>query len=361
LKKNRKQKTHPSRKVGLPPGSLVHVGEVKIDRPVISLIEYDDLGLDEQRFGCVEDAYDYKPARERLWLNVHGLNDADMMAEIGRRFHLHPLAMEDILNTHQRPKIDDYGDYLFVVLRIFDFDESSHCLVSDQLSIVIGKRFVLTFQERAQGIFQPVRERLRASRSPMRQHGIDYLAYALLDTVIDRYFVTADRLGEDAETLEDDALNRPTPALLTRINQAKRETLQMRRAVWPLRDVISSMQRADNDFFTPDTRLYLRDIHDHTLHVIESLDGGRELLGDLLDIYLSSVSNRLNVEVRTLTVLSMLFMPATLIAGIFGMNFHDMPLLAEHDGFWVSMFMMGACALFMGGLFWRRQWLRQNV
>lgn len=337
------------------------MGEVKIDRPVISLIEYDDLGLVERQFESVDDAYGYKPTHERLWLNVHGLHDAEMMAEVGRRFGLHPLAMEDILNTHQRPKIDDYGDYLFLVLRIFAYDESNHSLQSDQLSMIIGKHFVLTFQERVQGIFQPVRERLRAARSPMRQNGTDYLAYALLDTVVDRYFLSVDRLGDDAENLEDEALNRPSPALLSRINQAKHETLQMRRAVWPLREVVASMQRPDNAFFKPETRLYLRDIHDHTLHIIESLDGVRELLGDLLDIYLSSVSNRLNVEVRTLTVLSMLFMPATLIAGVFGMNFHDMPLLAEKDGFWISMLMMAACALFMGGLFWRRQWLKRNA
>ena len=278
IEKKPQIETTPSRKVGLPPGSLVHhMGEVKIDRPVISLIEYDDLGLVERQFESVDDAYGYKPTHERLWLNVHGLHDAEMMAEVGRRFGLHPLAMEDILNTHQRPKIDDYGDYLFLVLRIFAYDESNHSLQSDQLSMIIGKHFVLTFQERVQGIFQPVRERLCAARSPMRQNGTDYLAYALLDTVVDRYFLSVDRPATMRRISRTKRSIDPVRHC-SRINQAKHETLQMRRAVWPLREVVASMQRPDNAFFKPETRLYLRDIHDHTLHIIESSTGSASCL-----------------------------------------------------------------------------------
>ena len=247
---------------------------------------------------------------------------------------------------------------IFIVARYFDFDTETRSLISDQVSVVLGRDFVLTFQERATGAFEAVRERLRAEHGAMRAHGSDYLAYALLDTLVDRYFIMLDHLSDLAEELEESALTRPTPALLAEINRVKHEARSMRRAVWPLREVLNTLSRADNDFFTADTRLYLRDIYDHTVHVLESLESVRDLLADLLDIYLSSVSNRLNTEVRILTVLTTLFMPATLIAGIFGMNFRHMPLLDDQDGFRLALGMMIGAATAMAAAFWRRNWLK---
>jgi magnesium transporter len=306
----------------------------------------------------VEDARSYQPERQRLWLNVYGLQDASIMDEIGRRFRLHPLVLEDILNTHQRSKIEEYDDYLYCVLRLFHFDPDRTALLSDQISLVLGRDFVLSFQERRAGVFDPVRERLRGARSPMRAHGADYLTYTLLDSVIDRYFVVLDHLGDAAERLEDEALTSPTPDLLKRINQVKHDARQVRRAVWPLREVLSNLIRGESPFFARETQLYLRDVYDHTIHVLETLDAVRDLLGDLVDIYMSGISNRLNLEVRVLAVLSMLFLPATLIAGIFGMNFRAMPLLADSEGFWISLGLMGAMAGVMGLIFWRRKMLR---
>ncbi|NMG45259.1 magnesium/cobalt transporter CorA [Aromatoleum toluvorans] len=356
--KRHKTKALTAAKAGLPPGSLVHVGTVKTDRPQISLIAYDDGGIEEKRFGSIAESREYVPARGRLWLNVHGLQDAAILGEIGRRFRLHPLVLEDILNTHQRAKIEDYGDYLFCVLRVFAYDAESRTLSSDQLSIVLGENFILTFQERRAGLFEPVRERMRAAGSPLLKHGTDYLAYTLLDTVIDQYFVVVDQLGDTAEQLEDEALASPTPALLRMINLVKHDTQLLRRAIWPLREVLNGLLRGESRFFQPETRLYLRDIYDHTIHVIETLDAVRELLGDLMDMYLSSVSNRLNVEVRILTVLTTLFLPATLITGIFGMNFSHMPLLGDAQGFYIALAMMAGVAGAMAAAFWRRNWLR---
>lgn len=347
-------------KLGIPAGSLVHVGEVKTDRPRISLIEYDAESIAERSFTSIEEAREFKPSRPHVWLNVHGLHEPEVMAEIGRRFHLHPLTMEDILNTTQRPKIDEYPGYLFIVLRLLDVDRATQCVVSEQLGIVLGQGFLLSFQEQARGTFEPIRERLRAPRSPMRERGVDNLAYTLLDVVVDRYFLAVDALAEEAEALEEEAMSRPSPALLARINQCKRDTLMVRRAVWPLRELVGTLQRSDRSTFSPETRLYLRDVQDHAIHVLESLDGVRDQLGDLLEIYLSSTSNRLNVEVRILTVLSMLFMPATLIAGIWGMNFTDMPLAGSRQGFWWVVAMMALCASVMGTLFWRRRMLRRE-
>lgn len=358
MRKSSKKRTQLTRKLGLPPGTLVHVGEIKTDKPSITLIEYDAGGITETRFDSLEASRQHQPAREKLWLNVHGLHDPAVMAEIGRRFKLHPLVQEDILNTQQRPKSDEFADYLYIVVRCFDFDAERHCLNSDQVSIVLGRNFVLTFQERPTGAFEAIRERLRAENGAMRSHGTDYLAYALLDTLVDRYFVMLDHLTDEAEELEEQALSRPNPALLAEINRVKHEALTLRRAIWPLREVLNNMSRADNGFFSPDTRLYLRDIYDHTVHVLESLESVRDLLADLLDIYLSSVSNRLNSEVRILTVLTTLFMPATLIAGIFGMNFRSMPLLEEADGFRLAMTLMAGAAGLMAAVFWRRNWLK---
>ncbi|CAI08674.1 Magnesium Mg(2+)/cobalt Co(2+) transport protein [Aromatoleum aromaticum EbN1] len=336
----------------------MHVGAVKTDRPLISLLAYDDDGIEEHRFQGIDESRAYRPQHKRLWLNVYGLQDAEILAEIGRRFGLHPLVLEDILNTHQRPKIEDYGTYLYCVARVFEYDGATRTLGSDQVSLVLGENFVLTFQERRSGTFEPIRERMRIPDSPFLQHGTDYLAYTLLDAIVDQYFVIVDRLGDTAEDLEDDALASPTPALLKTINLVKHDTHLLRRAIWPLREVLNGLIRGESRFFSADTRLYLRDIYDHLVHVVETLDAVRELLGDLMDIYLSSVSNRLNVEVRILTVLTTLFLPATLITGIFGMNFQVMPLLGEDWGFYVAMGMMGSVALGMAAIFWRRNWLR---
>ncbi|MCE1184972.1 magnesium/cobalt transporter CorA [Zoogloea sp.] len=331
-----------------------------MDKTTISLIQYDGEGVDEFQFESLEEARKFRPGRENVWLNVHGLHDPEVMKEIGTRFGLHPLVQEDILNTQQRPKVEDYSDYTFLVARLFEYKADTACLISDQVSIVLGRNFVLSFQERPSGAFAQIRERLRAPSGVMRSHGCDYLAYALLDTLVDRYFVMLDHLSDLAEGLEEQALSRPSPALLSEINRVKHEALALRRAVWPLREVINTLCRADNRYFSADTRLYLRDVYDHTVHVLESLESVRELLADLLDIYLSSVSNRLNSEVRILTVLTTLFMPATLIAGIFGMNFKDMPMLEAHDGFGLALGMMGAAAAVMAASFWRRNWLRSR-
>ncbi|MCC6879160.1 MAG: magnesium/cobalt transporter CorA [Rhodocyclaceae bacterium] len=354
MKKTRKLR---SQKTGLAPGALVHVGERRTAQTDIALFEYDAAALRETRFASLAASREHVRGPVTLWLNVHGLHEPEVMAEIGRRFGLHPLVLEDILNTDQRPKVDDYGDYLYLVARIFEYDAASGTVGSDQVSIVLGADFVLTFQERPTGTFDPLRERLRADKGQVRKLGADYLAYSLLDTVVDRYFSVLEQLTERTEALEDRLLEKATPALLKEIHEIKRESLVMRRAVWPLREVINLLTRADQRFFKAETQPYLRDIYDHTVHVIESLEGIRDLIAGMLDIYLSSVSNRVNLEVRILTVIATLFMPAALIAGIFGMNFRSMPLIADSDGFLVALGMMATIAAIMVTVFWRRRWL----
>jgi len=362
MKKRRKHliKIKRSKTVGLPPSCMVQPDEVKAAPSVVNAFEYDSEHFNEHTLTAAEIATLKPPTKGKLWLNVHGVHDAELLKQIGHAFGLHPLVMEDIFNTDQRPKADSYDKYLFIVARCFYYDRAQMEISSEQVSLVLGSNFVLSFQERSTGSFEPVRERMRAARAHIRELGADYLAYALLDVVVDRYFIVLEQMGDDAESLEEELLRKPSTALLHNIHLFKHCSMELRRAVWPLREVINGLIRNDDKLFTANTLLYLRDVYDHSVHVIESLEAIRDLLGGMMDIYLSSISNRVNMEVRALTVVAMLFMPATLISGIFGMNFKVTPLLDHPDGFWLALGMMGGIAAIMILIFWRRQWLNRS-
>jgi magnesium transporter len=360
-----KLKKHHSKKIGMAPGTLVYVGEtdsaVTKIKPTVSLIAYGAAELTEKLLSDDDLASfnvdDYKGAGKKLWLNIRGVHDADLIKKIGDLFHLHPLVLEDILNTEQRPKIDEFDDYVFLESRSFKYDKTNMSVESEQISFVLGRDYLLTFQEQSTGIFEPVRERLRTSRAHVRDYGVDYLAYSLLDSVVDRYFSVLEDVGEDSEALQDLLLHNPSNAELQSIHQLKRVSIELRRAVWPLREVINNLIRNENDFFKPSTMPYLRDVYDHTVNFIESLESIRDSLSGMMDIYMASVSQRVNLELRALTVVAMLFMPATLIAGIFGMNFTHMPWIDHYNGFWWALGIMATIALVMILIFWRRQWL----
>ena len=368
MKNMRKHKKNHSKKIGMPPGSLIYVGQADNDvsqlaKPTISLLEYDAADFVERTLSIDDLAIlnISESANKKFWLNIHGVHDVALIKQIGDLFNLHPLVQEDILNTQQRPKIDEYDDYLFLEARSFKYDQTNMAVDSEQISFVLGRNYLLTFQERSTGIFEPVRSRLRVSRAHIRELGVDYLAYALLDSIVDRYFKVLEDVGDDSESLEDILLHKPTNIELHSIHQLKHVSIELRRAVWPLREVINNLTRNENDFFKSTTMPYLRDVYDHTVNFIESLESIRDSLSGMMDIYIASVSNRVNLEVRALTVVAMLFMPATLIAGIFGMNFHEMPWLAEKNGFWWAMGLMVSIALLMIMIFWRRQWLSSKT
>ena len=347
-----------SSKTGLPPGALVHLGEIKTPAPLLSLIDFSPDSFAEHELPDLA-ALDALPRGPGVrWLNVHGVHDAKLLGAIGERFGLHPLVIEDILTTDQRPKVDDFDDYLFIVVHIYDADRERLEVSTDQISLVIGRDFVLTFQERQSGTFAPIRQRLRAEKSPMRRVGSDYLAYSMLDGIVDSYFTVIERFSERAEDLEEEILKNPQAKTLQQIHELKRQVMSLRRTLWPLRETLTTLYHGQADFFRPETLLYLRDVYDHTVHVLESLEDLRDLLTGLLDIYLTTVSNRVNVEVRLLTVVATLFMPATLIAGIFGMNFHSMPWLDQSDGFWQTLALMAGVAVCMTLVFWTRRMLR---
>ena len=367
LKKLRPKKTSAS------VDSPVYVGDIDttlLAKPTISKILYDASEIVE----CVLTAADlaaFKPdallsnacggAGQKLWLNIHGVHDVDLIKQIGAIFKLHPLVIEDILNTEQRPKVDEFDSYIFLETRNFYYDRQTMSASSEQISLVLGHNFLLTFQERSTGAFEPIRERLRASRAQIRDLGVDYLAYCVLDSIVDRYFNVLEDVGEDSEELENLLLTKPSNNELQDIHQLKHVSIELRRAVWPLREVLNSLIRNEKGFFKPATMPYLRDVYDHTVNFIESLESIRDTLSSMMDIYMASMSQRVNLELRALTVVTMLFMPATLITGVFGMNFDYMPWLKHKDGFYWALGLMFSIATTMLLIFWRRQWVSRSV
>jgi len=347
-----------SQKSGLPPGALVHIGEIKTEATALLLTRIGNNNIEERELSSMADLPPEDADFPVCWLNVYGVHDAAMMAEIGKHFGLHPLVIEDILATDQRPKVDAFDSYLYIVGRIYDSSRTRNDLALDQVSLIIGRDFVLTFQERRSGTFEPIRQRLRVDRNLLRHQASDYLAYSLLDAIVDGYFSAIERLGDKCEALEEEILGRPRKNALQKTHALKRELSLLRRTIWPMRELIGSLQRNHASFFSEETRLYLRDIYDHAVHLLEQLEDLRELLTGLLDIYLSSVSNRVNLEVRTLTLLTTVFMPAALVAGIFGMNFRSMPLLDQPDGFWTALSIMAGVAVLLFAVFWSRKLFR---
>jgi len=353
----RKPRKLRSRKAGLPPGTLVHIGEIKTPSASYSLIDFDEHGLQETRFAEPLALTQHACQHATRWANVYGASSPTDLATVGSAFGLHPLVQEDILNNAQRQKLDAYEDYLYLVLHRYEIQGNALDLVQDQISLLIGRDYVLTFQERPSQTFEPIRQRLRSGHHSLRKGGVDMLAYSLIDTVVDSYFGVIEQLNDYAEKLEDKILGRPDPATLEGIHQLKRCVSHLRRNLHPLREVLGTLHRDAGDFFRADIQLYIRDVYDHTVHILESLEDLRDLATGLLDVYLSTISHRVNLEVRTLTVVATIFMPATLIAGIFGMNFREMPWLADPGGFSYALGCMGVIATIMLLLFWRRRFV----
>jgi magnesium transporter len=350
-----KPKKLRSRKAGLPPGSLVHIGELKTSKPCFSVIDYDETGLAVKELTSPAEFVTQPRQFSTRWANVYGAHQPADLTSIGATFGLHPLVQEDILNNAQRQKIDTYEDYLYLVLHRYELKNGSTEVGQDQISLVIGRDYVLSFQERQSKTFEPVRQRLRSEHTHLRKGGVDMLAYSLIDSVVDSYFGVIEELYEHAETLENNILGKASPATLDGIHQFKRNVSYLRRNLHPLREVLGSLHRDAGDFFRPEIQLYLRDVYDHTVHILESLEDLRDLATGLLDVYLTTVSHRVNLEVRALTVVTTVFMPATLIAGFFGMNFKQMPWLENPNGYTYALGLMGMIAVIMLSLFWHRK------
>ncbi|WP_304638907.1 magnesium/cobalt transporter CorA [Pseudomonas sp.] len=344
------------KKVGAPPGTLVHIGQKYLDETPVRVIEYDQDGLTDTTLTSPSDLSEYRRNGKVSWLNFDSVNQPEVIQVVGQAFGLHPLVMEDLLNTDQRPKVEDYDGYLYIVVRMLRFDTTRSQIQSEQLSLILADNLVLSLQEMPGDVFDGVRERLNAGRR-IRFMKADYLAYALLDAVVDHYFTLLEHLDDQIESLENDLIDNPTPATLARIHHFKREMLMLRKAVWPLREVLSRLSRDESELVSAETRLFLRDVYDHVIHVIDTIDTLRELLASMLDLYMSSVSNRMNEVMKVLTIFATLFMPLTFIAGVYGMNFEIMPELEWRFGYPAVLAVMLAVAVGLVMFFRRRRWL----
>ncbi|UCE92162.1 MAG: magnesium/cobalt transporter CorA [Methanobacteriota archaeon] len=318
---------HHSKKTGTPPGTLIYTGEKKVDKARISIMEYDSSEYSER---VVEDFESCLPIKEKptvTWLNVVGLSDIGMLERLGKEFGLHPLVLEDILNVHQRPKLEDFGDFVFIVLRMACHDGEAGELRMEQMSIILTEDCVITFQETEANVFDDIRKRIREPKGKMRRMGADYLAYALIDAIVDGYFIILDYLGQRTEALEMELVSDPVPETLHEIYRLKRDMIFLRRSVWPLREAISALDRGGSSLIREGTELYLRDLYDHTIRVIDAVESIRDVVTGMLDVYLSSVSNKMNEVMKVLTIIATIFIPLSFLAGVYGMNFEDMPEL----------------------------------
>jgi magnesium transporter len=307
--------------------------------------------------GTVEACFPFRDTLSVTWLDVDGTHDIETIRKLGECYGLHPLVQEDILNTDQRPKLEDYGDYLYIVLKMLSHDERSGEIRSEQVSLILGRSFVISFQEGKEGdVFGPIRERIRSGKGRIRKTGADFLAYSLIDAVVDSYFVIMEKLGESVDILEERLVDRPSPETLHGIHALKKEMIFLRKSVWPLREVIGALERGDSGLIQEPTRAYLRDVYDHTIQVIETIETFRDMVTGMLDIYLSSLSNRLNEVMKVLTIIATLFMPLTFLAGVYGMNFRRMPELEWPWGYPAVLGIMCIVAISMLAYFKKKKW-----
>lgn len=344
-------------KSGLPPGSLVHIGDTPGELVEVKIISYNQTDIKEFSVQKLEGCL-LPPAGDTVtWVNVEGVHDVEVIRRLGDCHAFHPLVLEDIVNTVQRPKIEDYGDYLFIVMRMLRPGKEQN-LSSEQISLILGPDYIFTFQEGIKGdTFDPVRERIRASKGKIRSMGSDYLAYTLIDAIVDGYFSVLEELGERVVDLEEQLALTPEQSTLHLINELKKEIIFLRRAVWPLREAISFLERGDSQLLSSSTRIYFRDVYDHTVQVIDTIETYRDLLSGMLDLYLSSISNRTNEVMKFLTVIGTIFMPLTFLVGVYGMNFKHMPELEWHNGYFVLWGVMIIMTLLMVAYFRKRNWL----
>lgn len=319
-------------KAGSLPGELIYLGEQKMESARVTAVDYNEISYSHRQIDDVADLAVARDAESVTWVTVAGLHDVAVIEAIGRFFDIHPLLLEDILNTDQRPKWEQYDNYVYLILKALSLEVNGR-IRTEQISIVLGNTFVLTFEEQEDDTFQALRQRLEHDQGRLRREGADYLAYSLLDVIVDEYFVILENLGERVEELEDDLLTNPDRDTLEEIQHLKRELLYLRRSVWPLREVIGALQRGESELFDRDTLIYLRDVYEHTIQVIDTLETYRDLVSSLLDIYLSSLSNRLNETMKVLTVISTIFIPITFVTSLYGMNFVYMPELHWQWGY----------------------------
>lgn len=346
-----------SSKTGLPPGSPVYIGDKVPMGTRIRVIDYGENHFEQKEVTNIKDILKYKTSNTVTWINFDGIHNPELMETVGKEFGLHPLVVEDILNTDQRAKIDDYEDYIYLVLRMFYNIRGIEEVHSEQISIIIGEKFVLSFQESEGDIFDILRDRLKFNKGKVRKMGGDYLAYCLVDLIVDNYFSIVEKIGEDMESIEDSLADDPNPNTLQRLHGIKQRMIFLRKSVWPLREAVSKFQRLENELIIPDTKVYMRDVYDHTIQIIDTIESYRDTTSSMIDIYLSSISYKMNEIMKVLTIISTIFIPLTFIVGVYGTNFHFFPEITWRYGYFMMWGVMAAIAVGMLYYFRKKKWI----
>ncbi len=346
-----------SKKAGLPPGALVHIGERKQETTRVTVIDYDGDRLDEATPEDIEAVFPLRDAPATSWINVDGVHDLAVIEKLGQHFLIHPLTLEDTVNTAQRPKLEDFDDYLYIVLKMLTWDASAGRVRAEQVSLVLGHHFLISFQEAEGDVFAPVRARIRQGRGRLRRSGGDYLAYALIDCVVDHYFVVLEHLGEKIEALEAQLYAGGGDDPLAAIFQLKQEMIYLRRQIGPLREPLNHLHKSENPLVQEKHRIFFADVYDHLLQALEVVESLRDVLSGLQDLYISMTGQRMNEIMKVLTIIATIFIPIAFVAGIYGMNFEVMPELKWRWGYFAVWGVFAAISAAMLIYFKRRKWL----
>ncbi len=345
-----------SKQSGLAPGTLVHIGDKRTEKVRITYFDYNEGKCAEKEIKDVEECFPLKHTSSVSWINIDGVHDLNMVEKIGKNFGIHPLVLEDVVNTGQRPKYEDFEEYLYIVLKMIYYNGKDKEIKIEQVSLLLGKNYVISFQEQEGDVFEGIRDRIRTGKGRIRKEGADFLAYAILDAIIDGYFSILERIGEDIELIEEKLVKEPNPRILRTIHSLKRDMIFLRRSIWPLREVISGVMRGESPLVKKTTSVYLRDVYDHTIQVIDTIESFRDMVSGMLDIYLSGLSNRMNEVMKVLTIFASIFIPLTFIAGVYGMNFKFMPELEWKYGYFAVLGFMALVGLAMLAYFKRKRW-----
>lgn len=342
-------------KAGLPPGTLQFTGTPVTEKVIMTVIDYDDKKFQEKRIDSIEECFPFKNKPTVTWINIDGLHQVDVIERIGKHFQIHPLVLEDIVHTDQRPKCENLGNYIHVVLRMIYYQNGD--IHAEQVTLIVGNRFVISFQERPGDVFELIRERIRTHTGRIRQMDSDYLAYSLIDAIVDNYFIVMENLGETIESLEDEVMTHPDSNTMQSLHSVKRRLLFLRKSVWPLREVINILNKGDSKLIHKQTAPYFRDLYDHTIQVVEMIETMRDMNTGMFDMYLSSISNKMNEVMKVLTIIATIFIPLTFIAGIYGMNFEYMPELKWRIGYFAVWSLMALIVAVMIIYFKKKKWM----
>ena len=343
------------RRAGLPPGTLL-APDIKASDIHLTLVEYDADTFTEKREATLKDCLKSLDNPKPTWINVSGISDPHSIELIGRHFGLHPLLLEDIMTTGQRSKLDNYKDSLYIIVRMLTYNEEKEEVADEQVSLVLGKNFLISFLETQNKVFNPIIERMR-TKNRMRQRGVDYLCYTLIDCLVDNYFLILEKVDEKLENLEDELINNPEPSTLQKIQHSKREISLLRKSIWPMREVISNFRRIETPLIQDPTKLYIQDVYDHTIQAIDVIESFRDITAGMIDIYLSNISQRMNEVMKVLTVVATIFVPLTFIASVYGMNFDYIPELHYKWGYPAVLALMTFIFITMMYYFRRKKWI----